>query len=510
MVKKILPRLAALLILFVVLNQIYTHSIYPYDLKKIDLADSLQQIKDTCSIIYLGESSNFSFSWNDRDKRRISDLVADYYPGVSLGTLNKGALHAGIYLKLLQQLPADSKVKTIIVTMNLRSFGADWIHSKLESVLQRDILLLSPGPRLWNRFRMGLKAYYNPGEYKRKTLLQWHLAEDRLGTDCPYPTAQAWIDAINAGQAYPPPADSASQSLAATFVRLFAFRIDTSSNPRISDFDQIVALAQKRGWNLVFNLLSENVEKARQLTGDAMPNLMMHNRDLLVERYTRLGAVVVDNLTAVDSSCFIDKNWPTEHYTEPGRKAVARNVALALRSFYPRDFDDVKERTSFVANFEKPAPGFSTAHTSARKARSGKHSIALYPGFPYSPAFYLSPEYTNINGPFTINASAYYSGKAKGNEIKMVITLQNNLINQLYSVAYPSGNNSGEWKEISNEAFLPQGLRKSDLLMAYCWYTGADTVYIDDFKVHITPVDSTGLFNFAHIRKKSPNQPTKP
>lgn len=505
MVKKILPRLVVLFLLFLVLNQIYTHYIYPYDLKKTDLADSLQQIKDTCSIIYLGESSNFSYSWNDRDKRRISDLVADYYPGVSLGTLNKGALHAGFYLRLLQQIPANSKAETIIVTMNLRSFGADWIHSKLESVLQRDILLLSPGPKLWNRFRLGLKAYYNPAEHKRKALLMWHLSENPLGPDCPYPTAQAWIDAINAGQTVPHPTDSAARSLATTFVRLFAFRIDTSSNPRIRDFDHIVALAQKRGWKIVFNLLSENVEKARQLTGDALPRLMLRNRDLLVKRYTRMGAIVVDNLTLVDSSCFIDKNWPTEHYTEAGRKAVARNIALALRPFYPRAFDDVKNRTSFYSDFEKQVVGFATAPASTHKARSGRHSFALSPDRPYTPAFYLSPEDTHITGPFAIKATAYYCGKVKDKEMKMVITLENNRIHQLYRVTYPSGIRENEWYEISDEAFLPLGLRAGDLLTAYCWYTGSDTVYVDDFRVHITPADSASFSNFAKFRNKSPN-----
>lgn len=509
MVKKILPRLVALILLCLVLNEIYTRYFYPIDLKKIDLADSVQNVKDSCRIIYLGESSNFSFSWNDRDRRRISDMAADYFPTLSWGTLNKGALHAGIYLRLLQQLPADSKIETIVVTMNLRSFGADWIHSRLESVLQRDILLLSPGPKLWNRFRMGIKAYYNPREYKRKAFQQWHFKNDPLGPHAPYPTAQAWVDAIEFRQSNPSLADSASLNLAKTFVRLFAFRIDTSNNPRIKDFDKIVELAQKRGWKLVFSILSENVEKARLLTGDALPTLMMQNSDILVKRYSRMGATVVDNLTVVDSSLFIDKNWPTEHYTEPGRKAVARNIALALKTFYPQDFNDVKKRTIFSTDFERPAPGFATYPTTTRKARSGLHAIALHPGQPYSPAFYLSAIDTEFKDATTIIASAFYSGHVVDNQMKMVISLENNQVRPLYRVAYSENTTDKEWNEISNSVLLKQGLRQGDLLTAYCWYTGTDTVFIDDFHVRIIPSDSTWFDNFAKLKNKSPNYPTK-
>jgi hypothetical protein len=143
---KILPRLFILAIIAFLLNWIYTVEFYPRDLKKIDLLDSLQKVIPQSDVIYFGESSNFSFIYEDYDQRRISDFITDYFPGLQVGTVNKGALHAGIYLRLLQQIPPEAPVKTIIITMNLRSFSADWIYSKLENVLQRDMVLISHGP----------------------------------------------------------------------------------------------------------------------------------------------------------------------------------------------------------------------------------------------------------------------------------------------------------------------------------------------------------------------------
>ena len=39
-----------------------------------------------------------------------------------------------------------------------------------------------------------------------------------------------------------------------------------------------------------------------------------------------MGVPVVNNLEAVRDPHFIDKDWPTEHYDETGRKAIANEV----------------------------------------------------------------------------------------------------------------------------------------------------------------------------------------
>ena len=112
------------------------------------------------------------------------------------------------------------------------------------------------------------------------------------------------------------------------------------SNPRIADFDNIVELARKKGWKLVFNLMAENVEKAGELVGEDLLFLMDENRKLLLNYYGSKGVMVVDNLNCVEDEQYIDQNWTTEHYTEKGRKTVARNVAGAICSLYPEEYRD--------------------------------------------------------------------------------------------------------------------------------------------------------------------------
>ena len=71
--------------------------------------------------------------------------------------------------------------------------------------------------------------------------------------------------------------------LACHYIKAHAFQI-RDDNPRIKDFDKIVELCKERGWNLVFNILPENVDKANELVGKDLLFLMKQNRDYLVKR----------------------------------------------------------------------------------------------------------------------------------------------------------------------------------------------------------------------------------
>ena len=99
-------------------------------------------------------------------------------------------------------------------------------------------------------------------------------------------------------------------------------------------------LARERGWKLVFNLMAENTEKAGELIGDDLIFLMNENRELLLDYYRRKGVLVVDNLDRVEDPLFIDQNWTTEHYAEAGRKAIAKQVADALRIWHENNYMD--------------------------------------------------------------------------------------------------------------------------------------------------------------------------
>jgi hypothetical protein len=124
--------------------------------------------------------------------------------------------------------------------------------------------------------------------------------------------------------------DEEKQALAHHYVKAYAFSIETLNNPRIKDFDEIVRVCKSKGIKLYFNLLSENLQWADSLVGQDLVKVMQYNRDVLVRRYTAMGATVIDNLELVPAESFGEKNWTTEHYDQKGRWLIAGKVAGVL------------------------------------------------------------------------------------------------------------------------------------------------------------------------------------
>ncbi len=344
-------------------NFIYTKLFFEKDLQKHSpIINHIRKVLEKKSeVIYLGESSNTTFREDDMDKRSISEMISDYYPRRKFGNINKEASHAGIYYTFLNAIPENSSVKTIIVTLNLRSFDASWIYSNLETALQKSLVLLENHPPLYNRLLLSFKGYDIKSDGEREVQFKKAWKESKLTFDHPFPYdnvadwdfAMAEKGILNEDGTKNTPATE----LACHYIKTYAFQIDTLKNPRIKDFDNIVALAKKRNWKLIFNLLAENVDRAQLLVGDELVALIKHNRDLLVNRYSKQGVIVVDNLTQIDNDEFVDQNWTTEHYSEYGRRLIAKNVASALKQIYPNDYMNYESPNKKTATFFNDCEG---------------------------------------------------------------------------------------------------------------------------------------------------------
>ena len=344
--KKLLTRIVMVLAMLLILNWVYSQWFFEKDLRKhSDIVElSWQVVDDSCRIIYLGESSNNNFGKEEVSHRKISDFTSDYFPTVKMGDLTKSAGHAQTYYYMLKHVPASSAVETVVVTMNLRSFGPNWIYSRLESALRKQLVLLEDYPPLVNRFVLAFKAYPIKTEDEWVELIYWHRRHDPLNFpyEFPFDNNYAWDSAVgwHGLRDAEGNRDQEMTELACHYIKSYGFQI-TDNNPRVKDFDAIVQLCRERGWNLVFNLMAENVEKANALVGDDLMFLIQRNREYLLNRYGHLDSVtIVDNLDLVPDAEFIDQNWTTEHYYEYGRRLIAHHLAQTLRTLYPVDYHD--------------------------------------------------------------------------------------------------------------------------------------------------------------------------
>lgn len=334
--KKLLISILAAAALLVLMNWIYTRWFYKQDLlEHSDIVTSSWKVaEDRCELVYLGESSNRTYGETDQDQRKISEMLAEQLPGIRCGDITQNAAHAEVYYYLLKNIPEDSEVKTVVVTMNLRSFGSNWIYSSLETALQKKLVLMKDYPPLMKRAFLAFKAYpiHDEDEWAKKARESREKALLAFPYPFPYKTTAEWDRAI----AYEGVKDSLGNrdpqrtELTTHFIKNYGFQIH-DDNPRVRDFDRIVKLANERGWTLVFNIMAENTDLAMELVGSDLIYLMKENVDYLMNRYSTMGVLMVNNLELVRDPEFIDRDWPTEHYYENGRKAIADHVAQVIQ-----------------------------------------------------------------------------------------------------------------------------------------------------------------------------------
>ncbi|MBN1953058.1 MAG: hypothetical protein JW801_17770 [Bacteroidales bacterium] len=341
--KKTIVKLAALAVILIGMNYFYAAFFFEGDLQKYSPEiRMIQNIPADAEVLYLGESSNSTWRDDDQDKRRIGEMIGDFYPELRFYDLTRPAAHAGIFKVLLSNIPKDSKIRTVIVTLNLRSFNAQWVYSDQETGLQQNMVLLRPYPPLVNRMLLSFKDYDIKTDEERIAQFKEAWLKDELPGK--FKNVTEWDNwmAVNGIRNPNGTINQSETELACHYIKAYAFRIDPDHHVRIKDLDDIIRLAEKRNWRLVFNLMAENVEKAQELVGDELVFLMDENRKMLVRYITNKGVIVVDNFKAVENREFIDQNWTTEHYAQKGRRTIARNVAGSLKKYYPDQFRDVE------------------------------------------------------------------------------------------------------------------------------------------------------------------------
>ncbi|HEY9125134.1 MAG TPA: hypothetical protein VIO15_12400, partial [Bacteroidales bacterium] len=239
--KFIIPRVLVLAITLIAANFIYTKFFFEKDLQMHADMINLTRGKDSARVIYMGESSNFTSHSDDKDPRSISGMLCDYFPGLNIQDISHGALHAYNYYIFLKTIQNNSKLETIIITLNLRSFDANWRYSDLETFLQKQMVMIDPTyPPLFRRFLLGFKGYDNKTvkERERQFLHEWETTVLKVPFPLQYNTVRKWDKGI-ATNGYIDVSGNRNEDstiLACHYVKTYAFQIDTNKNPRIKDF----------------------------------------------------------------------------------------------------------------------------------------------------------------------------------------------------------------------------------------------------------------------------------
>ena len=326
------------IIIAILFGSNYTYvklGLYDDDIKKCnaELIYKLDSVPRSNTILYLGESSNFTASDSDSSKKSISELISDLNSNYRIVSVSKGAIHASTYDLLIKRLPENSSIKTVIVTMNLRSFGINWIQSDLETNLSRANILYTTYPAVIKKILLSFKAYDYKEEFKRKLEIKYHYKHDKfiLGSK-KYESVYEWDKELFSKGILDEHGvkNQEKTDIACHFVKNYAFELN-ENNPRISDFDHIVEYCEKNKIKLIYHLLPENMERAIELCGTDLYELMKKNIDFLYNRYSSK-VIFINNSSILKDSFFIDRNWPTELYIFEGRYEIAKSISDQLKT----------------------------------------------------------------------------------------------------------------------------------------------------------------------------------
>lgn len=491
---KLLYRLIGLTIFFVGSNYIYKQYFFEHDLQlHSPIINDIRKVKnENYKVVYLGESSNTTFHPLDNDKRSISEIMASFFPEIKCGNLNKEASHAGIFLPLLENIDPDAQVETIILTLNLRSFDASWRFSNLETALEKSLVLLKPYPPLFNRFLLTFKAYDIKSDIEREKQFKqaWKKEVFPSSYQLNYKNVIEWDKALfhNGILNEDKSRNQPLTELACHYVKTYAFHIDTLNNPRIRDLDNIVAYCSKRKWNLIFNLLGENIDRGEELVGPELIKLIKDNRDLLLKRYNNKNCVVVDNLEKIRDRDFIDQRWTTEHYTERARRIIAKQVALALKNIYPDQFRDQDFDLIGQHEFYSDCEGHDQWHQiqtlDSTMSYSGKKSSKTNKENPYSLTFEI-PVKELKDSIHNVDISFQLWPQELSDEVKLVIEWSGQYVEQVWNGLDFKHQNlkTKNWNTVNFSFKLPSGFYRSDKMKIYLLNSTDYNYYMDDIRI---------------------------
>lgn len=312
--------LAALILCAELLHQKF---VYPTILKKESWIQELtaRKLSNSPKAIYFSASPNAAYPHDDTSTYSISQFASQAM-SFPLSSLDTGAFHAGIFYKILTKLTPQQRPEILVVDLNIRSFGANWIHSNLENSLQRNFVYWNMNLSIVNHLFAATKwyDYVSPAEHIRA--IEYEEKFRKLPLKKEHSSIKNWLMDYRQSTSY--------SELGESFIRFFAFKID-KENEMLQNYDKLTHWAKINHIPLVYVVLPENMQTMNELIGAELTQLIHQNATYLTSRYTQENCYVLDLHDKLQKEQFFE-SFPTEHYRSAGRKMIGSKIAEKINS----------------------------------------------------------------------------------------------------------------------------------------------------------------------------------
>ncbi len=482
-------------LVLLVVNIIYTHTTWKSDVQKFaPILHELWEIEQQTDVLYLGDCSDLSTSESDTTHLGVSGILSNYFPEWRVNHISHWGCHAGMYLSLLQMMDETSPVKTVVVTLNLRTFSPASLFSIYENSFIQSKLFMNQQPPLINRFYLASGWYDTLNMEQRNEALHRQLLKQPLQSSgvVEFANTAEWDSAMADGswKALDGSWDMHRIEAACYAIKDYALILD-SLHPRIKDLDAIVELAEQRGWKLMFNLLPENVSHVENLTNSDLTHFIYLNRKFLLHRYRSMGVQVIDNLELLDSEEFIEFT-ANEHYTSSGRTKLAESVARALNNQYANEGHEISHEFKKITVFEEyndlEYDKWENLQTLTKEVvHSGNYASKTDAKEPYSLA--LVKELTETPGNFSniwFDVTFYAYSAFQVDEVLLVFDIEAPGLERHWRGIHLNENMSaelGKWQKVNYQYRVPSTHKNAKRLKVYVYNNSGKPFYIDDLQV---------------------------
>jgi len=343
---KIGVRLLVLANFFLAFNFIYEGTMWSSDMERLaPYFKDFQHAIRTADVLYLGDCSDQFFRPTDATRKPLSRYLNEALPNANVQAVSRDGFHAQAYRKLLDRWrPRDSTtVRTLIVTLNMRSLAPQIRYHKNENTLQRNLKLVERHPPLFNRVEVGFKMYpyLEPHQMEAAKNAAWQQ---------PYPATEFTNRELTSehtprtflAERLAQVASAHDSTMAEAYIKNYGFPLNLSDDAMLLAFDEIATHGAELGVEVVFVLLPENLLEAQQFGGPTLVEYMEWKRETLVQRYRSQGVFVVDAFDLLQPSDFVEE-LPNSHYTANGRQRIASAIAVAIEALEAPQFPGLSQ-----------------------------------------------------------------------------------------------------------------------------------------------------------------------
>lgn len=288
-----------------------------------------QHLRGHARVVYLGDSSVFTSSRSDRDRRTMVEYTAEIL-GEPVTDASHAAHNPMVYRAMaaaLARFPGDTRL--LVVPINLRSFSEPWLSH--------------PG-FLFTR-RQAFFGWLGGHGSLSDTVTAWREDEEQLMV--------AWRDQIVHDDQYRlgrigdileqinnvPPPEQRTEALRRKLTGLrFAYNYGgqiTRDHRMFRYIDEMMSALDGSGIQVLFYLTPLNYGDIQQYAGLRLTKRVVAGAATVRDYFKRRGWPLIDLSGLAPPHQFLDRYFASEHLLEASRRQVAAQVAAGIRQQLP-------------------------------------------------------------------------------------------------------------------------------------------------------------------------------